>query len=567
MGIIYGEFIDESYVEEKALDNCKYKECPKCGSDKIGVYIEGEPIYKCKECGEYLGTVPFKESYVEEETRIFERGHFDKYKEYGEARLKEMSAKERAALDDDEFGIPELRKYPLHDKKHVEQAIKMFNHVEKKYESELADNILDAMERYHISTEIVGDKNRLKKYVQEFSIEIPITEGLIWNDNTPEDIKDLKEKIKDELTTSTDLKDIIDKFKDSLKNRDFSSEEKKAIYNVMKKVHVDIHGYTKKTASQSSIEISNTHQIIGTYKGYILNIKLLGARGNVGLTSIAINYNSEKSDIPKSVAFDMVSMLSPMIDKVKSTKRSITVSALSKAVDSGYPRISHKYSNKYNVKKTIGGLAIKLSTMKSVNESSPVTGAMHRQDFNPNSVYVVNYMMKNTFESDIAICKDKMSSIFICKDGKPVNISLTEFREMVESVDMFESIIDVNFDNIIKSSTCGLDFYKNLVQDESVTLESLKTDYRFNRVKYSYLDELNSIEECVLSSVPTNGIVHEIYCPVIPLIDENLDESCVHYFRDINGVFAQNINTLARSKSYKDKDSIPESTINLLQNI
>ena len=35
-------------------------ECPKCGS-KVGIYIEGEPIYKCsnKKCGEFFGVVPF----------------------------------------------------------------------------------------------------------------------------------------------------------------------------------------------------------------------------------------------------------------------------------------------------------------------------------------------------------------------------------------------------------------------------------------------------------------------------------------------------------------------------
>jgi len=33
--------------------------CKKCGG-KVGTYICGEPIYKCSECGEYYGTMPFK---------------------------------------------------------------------------------------------------------------------------------------------------------------------------------------------------------------------------------------------------------------------------------------------------------------------------------------------------------------------------------------------------------------------------------------------------------------------------------------------------------------------------
>jgi len=37
------------------------EKCPKCGC-KIGLYLQGEPVYKCcnKECNEYYGTLPFK---------------------------------------------------------------------------------------------------------------------------------------------------------------------------------------------------------------------------------------------------------------------------------------------------------------------------------------------------------------------------------------------------------------------------------------------------------------------------------------------------------------------------
>jgi ribosomal protein S18 acetylase RimI-like enzyme len=48
------EIIDESAVPEK---------CKKCGGD-IKVYLRGEPVYLCADCGEYYGTVPFKESAI-----------------------------------------------------------------------------------------------------------------------------------------------------------------------------------------------------------------------------------------------------------------------------------------------------------------------------------------------------------------------------------------------------------------------------------------------------------------------------------------------------------------------
>mgnify|MGYP000519633769 CR=1 FL=1 len=55
--------INESTIlESKKVKDLGPKVCSKCGSKNIGVFFQGEPIYKCKDCGEYLGTVPFNES-------------------------------------------------------------------------------------------------------------------------------------------------------------------------------------------------------------------------------------------------------------------------------------------------------------------------------------------------------------------------------------------------------------------------------------------------------------------------------------------------------------------------
>jgi uncharacterized pyridoxamine 5'-phosphate oxidase family protein len=137
---------------------------------------------------------------------------------------------------------------------------------------------------------------------------------------------------------------------------------------------------------------------------------------------------------------------------------------------------------------------------------------------------------------------------------------------MATDVKVYKCLLESSFDHIVRLSKTGLDFYKNMVNDDKVEIATLKSDYRFTRVP-SYIEELNSIEECIINSAPKSGVVHEIYCPIIPLVDLNLDESVVHYFRDIDGVFAQNIDTLSRSASYKNVEDIPKTTINLLQNI
>ena len=71
----------------------------------------------------------------------------------------------RAQLPDEVFGIPQERKYPMPDKRHTISAIKLFNHVEDKYEEQLAKAIIKNMKKYNIDSSMVGENNRLKKYL------------------------------------------------------------------------------------------------------------------------------------------------------------------------------------------------------------------------------------------------------------------------------------------------------------------------------------------------------------------------------------------------------------------
>lgn len=53
-----------------------------------------------------------------------------------------ISTKQRKKLDDSQFGIPSLRKYPLTDEKHVLQAVRFFNKAPEEHKPELARNIV-----------------------------------------------------------------------------------------------------------------------------------------------------------------------------------------------------------------------------------------------------------------------------------------------------------------------------------------------------------------------------------------------------------------------------------------
>lgn len=100
-----------------------------------------------------------------------------KYQQY----FSSISTNESSSDDDKEYGLPDLKKYPMPDEKHVLSAIKFFNYVSPANEEELARNIKKKMKQYNISPSRVSDKNRLKKYLAEDS---DIIEELCFNDFT-----------------------------------------------------------------------------------------------------------------------------------------------------------------------------------------------------------------------------------------------------------------------------------------------------------------------------------------------------------------------------------------------
>lgn len=52
----YNLYLTDINVFKESISKGPNK-CPKCGG-KVGVFIQGEPIYKCVECGKFLGVVP-----------------------------------------------------------------------------------------------------------------------------------------------------------------------------------------------------------------------------------------------------------------------------------------------------------------------------------------------------------------------------------------------------------------------------------------------------------------------------------------------------------------------------
>lgn len=95
----------------------------------------------------------------------------------------DYNGKKRSELPDSVFGIPQERKYPMPDEKHTRSAIKLFNHVDPKYEEQLAKAVIKNMKKYGIDGSVVGPNNRLRKYLPKDMIkESSILEGYLKSD-------------------------------------------------------------------------------------------------------------------------------------------------------------------------------------------------------------------------------------------------------------------------------------------------------------------------------------------------------------------------------------------------
>lgn len=472
-----------------------------------------------------------------------------------------LETKKRNELGDSEFGLPYKRKYPLHDKNHVKAAIRMFNHVEEEDEDELADNILSAMVKFKIPMDTIGSGNRLSKYIKEDAI----SEGLIWN--VPKDEKHIKSSIEKELqkiNTKEDKKDgernIIKKttYMMSKDQDDAINEEVTTIKKCIMSSGFKIIDINSDTTSVNGVPILHNHTALIYHKNNIFSISIGGFGGKLHNTVfVSTKYSDKKCNIPFNVVQDIVNKFTSNIKSIYSSSNSITITSDAKTIDTLYGMIYNKYKSKYGVKKYT--LKIKITTAPIRETCAAVAGAVPSM-YDPNKVFILNYMNKNTFSKDTAICRDLMSDLYIY-DKDPVKISLSEFMEIANDIEMYEYCGICNFNEVVASSYCCEDFYKNIIKEDK-SINNIRYDHRFIR-KPSVIDEINAIKECVLSSTPKVKRFND----AIPLININEDFSNIKYYSDMDGVFAMNESSGLRSYHYPSQSSIPQSVINILSNI
>lgn len=74
------------------------------------------------------------------------------------------------AFQDEHYGLPDKKKYPLPDRDHVLSAIRFFNYVEPQDEERLANAILRRIRELGITGINVGEVNRFKQYWDKSSL-------------------------------------------------------------------------------------------------------------------------------------------------------------------------------------------------------------------------------------------------------------------------------------------------------------------------------------------------------------------------------------------------------------
>ena len=146
---------DESIMENSRIERVNDKgvpvpeKCPECGAD-VGIFLKGEPVWLCKKCHKYFGTVPCN---IQE---------------------SKLPASKRKKLKDSDFGIPEKRAFPLNDRAHVEAAVRMFPHADDKDKEQLAKRILRKAHEFGLDTSGWDSINKVvQESFDEISVEVP----------------------------------------------------------------------------------------------------------------------------------------------------------------------------------------------------------------------------------------------------------------------------------------------------------------------------------------------------------------------------------------------------------
>lgn len=147
---------------------------------------------------------------------------------FGESKI---STKDRNKLDDSQFGIPSLRKYPLTDEEHVLQALRFFNKAPAEHKKELALNIqkrgkelkMEWWKWFYSGATLADYKEDLSEKDQH------IVNGYYTRDKQHEKMPAKKEKLKKKMNDKKKDKKYFGESDEPMKNLSAPEEANKCL--------------------------------------------------------------------------------------------------------------------------------------------------------------------------------------------------------------------------------------------------------------------------------------------------------------------------------------------------
>lgn len=530
----------------------------------------------------------------------------------------------RSELPDEVFGIPQERKYPMPDKKHTESAIKLFNHVDPKYEEQLAKKVIANMKKYDIDPKMVGKNNRLRKYLPK---------DMVNEAANPDEVKNVVFDLGSVLVDCTFEKrlysdsSIPDQYateimKSWVVNNDFTEQctEDEYIHLICQRLRPELHKYIPdilRIMNDATIPYPETKDVINLLKEkgygvyYLSNWNSWTAERfkqngifsfledtDGGLFSYECGLMKPDHKIYEAFLekFNLDPSTCIFLDDKEENVKAARECGMKSEVFTGdkLPEIMAKldypiFEEQTGLKKYLPGKDLNLNEMgigTLVEESKEedlideygaacmgtVVGSCNTGNPIPedtDNVYIVNYMTKNTFtgeeEARLGLCKTGMKDLHI-KGGKYNRIhkaDVDKFKENAYNVKTYRYTgpRKSSFCEIVEDSDSDKDFYTLLTGTELEDVSDAIFGSDFVE-ETAFFDELDAIK-AVTEATALSSINYKY--KDIPVLTENVVGRPYNYYRDIDGVYAINELTFLRTKSYPTKDDIPAAQLEMVK--
>lgn len=210
-------------------------------------------------------------------------------------------------------------------------------------------------------------------------------------------------------------------------------------------------------------------------------------------------------------------------------------------------------------------LSPKTKPIIRINENSSITiGAL--PPANPQDVYLVHYMKKNTFIDDedaegYALSKSFLQDCINIKHGLYEMFSFEELKEM--DLEVYRYTGEADFVKTLMKAYDDTDFYTILAGKELLDPGQIRFSEDFKE-ELPYTDMIKILSESIVATIEVAvsqpDYSHMLYEGVsVPIFEmENLNEShdLVKIYRDMNGYFMMNEDTWLRTPSYDNYDKL-----------